>query len=84
MSYTWVEFKSMNKFDPLHFSSPTNGKNLKNIHFFPFHFSPYPLGNPGKPQHNGNNERSHLADKTEFYLLINYTDDVGLNKNLSK
>ncbi len=38
---------------------------------------------PGKPQHNGKVERSHLTDKREFYQLLNYTDDVDLSKKLS-
>lgn len=37
---------------------------------------------PGKPQHNGKVERSHLTDKKEFYQLLEYTDDVDLNKKL--
>ena len=38
---------------------------------------------PGKPQHNGKVERSHLTDKREFYQLLDYKDDVDLNKKLS-
>ncbi|RLD24472.1 MAG: IS481 family transposase [Bacteroidetes bacterium] len=38
---------------------------------------------PGKPQHNGKVERSHLTDKREFYQLLDYTDDVDLRKKLS-
>ena len=38
---------------------------------------------PGKPQHNGKVERSHLTDKREFYQILNYTDDVDLNKKLN-
>ncbi len=37
---------------------------------------------PGKPQHNGKVERSHQTDKKEFYQLLEYTDDVDLNKKL--
>lgn len=37
---------------------------------------------PGTPQLNGKVERSHLTDKMEFYQLLNYTDDVDLNKKL--
>jgi transposase InsO family protein len=39
---------------------------------------------PGKPQHNGKVERSHLTDKREFYQLLSYTDDVDLNKKVGK
>jgi transposase len=39
---------------------------------------------PGTPQHNGKVERSHLTDKREFYQLLNYTDDVDLNKKLAE
>jgi hypothetical protein len=39
---------------------------------------------PGKPHHNGKVERSHLTDKREFYQLLNYTDDVDLNKKLNQ
>lgn len=35
---------------------------------------------PRTPQLNGKVERSHLTDKREFYQLLNYTDDVDLNK----
>jgi len=38
---------------------------------------------PGKPQHNGKVERSHLTDKKEFYQLLSYTDDIDLNKKLT-
>ena len=37
---------------------------------------------PGKPQHNGKVERSHLTDKREFYQLLNYKDDVDLSLKL--
>lgn len=37
---------------------------------------------PGTPQHNGKVERSHLTDKMEFYQLLEYRDDVDLNKKL--
>ena len=39
---------------------------------------------PGKPQHNGKVERSHLTDKKEFYQLLTYKDDVDLNKKLKQ
>ena len=39
---------------------------------------------PGKPQHNGKVERSHLTDKREFYQLSKYTDDVDLGKKLKQ
>lgn len=39
---------------------------------------------PGKPQHNGKVERSHLTDRKEFYQLISYTDDVDLSEKLSR
>ncbi len=39
---------------------------------------------PGKPQHNGKVERSHLTDKKEFYQLLSYTDDVDLNEKLNQ
>ena len=39
---------------------------------------------PGKPQHNGKVERSHLTDKREFYQLLEYTDDVDLNQKLKE
>ena len=39
---------------------------------------------PGKPQHNGKVERSHLTDKHEFYQLLSYTDDVDLNEKLNQ
>lgn len=34
------------------------------------------------PQLNGKVERSHLTDKREFYQLLEYTNDVDLNKKL--
>ena len=37
---------------------------------------------PGTPRLNGKVERSHKAEKQEFYLLLQYTDDVDLNKKL--
>ncbi|UBZ14639.1 integrase core domain-containing protein [Flagellimonas marinaquae] len=37
---------------------------------------------PGKPQHNGKVERSHLTDKIEFYQLLGYSKDVDLNKKI--
>lgn len=39
---------------------------------------------PGKPQHNGKVERSHLTDKREFYQLLNYKDDVDLEDKLKQ
>ena len=39
---------------------------------------------PGKPQHNGKVERSHLTDKREFYQLLSYTDDVDLSEKLNQ
>jgi len=38
---------------------------------------------PRTPQLNGKVERSHLTDKREFYQLLNYMDDVDLNKKLN-
>ncbi len=35
---------------------------------------------PGKPQYNGKVERSLLIDKRELYHLLDYADDVDLNK----
>ncbi len=37
---------------------------------------------PRSPQLNGKVERSHRIDQEEFYQLLNYTDDVDLNKKL--
>jgi transposase InsO family protein len=37
---------------------------------------------PRTPQLNGKVERSHRTDKTEFYQLLTYTDDVDLNSKL--
>jgi transposase InsO family protein len=37
---------------------------------------------PASPNLNGKVERSHLADKVEFYQLLNYTDDVDLAEKL--
>jgi len=37
---------------------------------------------PKSPQLNGKVERSHRIDQEEFYQLLNYTDDVDLNKKL--
>ena len=39
---------------------------------------------PGKPQHNGKVERSHLTDQREFYQLLSFTDDVDLNEKLNQ
>ena len=38
----------------------------------------------GSPQLNGKVERSHLTDKKEFYQLLNYSDDVDLNKKIKQ
>lgn len=38
---------------------------------------------PGRPQHNGKVERSHLTDKREFYQLLDYKDDVDLSEKLN-
>jgi len=37
---------------------------------------------PGTPRLNGKVERSHSTDKTEFYQLLTYTDDIDLNNKL--
>ena len=37
---------------------------------------------PRTPQLNGKVERSHRTDRTEFYQLLTYTDDVDLNSKL--
>ena len=39
---------------------------------------------PGKSQHNGKVERSHLTDIREFYQLLKYTDDADLGKKLKQ
>jgi transposase InsO family protein len=39
---------------------------------------------PAKPHLNGKVERSHLTDKTEFYQLIEYTDDINIAKKLKE
>ena len=39
---------------------------------------------PRSPQLNGKVERSHRTDQEEFYQLLNYTDDVDLNKKLTE
>jgi transposase InsO family protein len=38
---------------------------------------------PRTPQLNGKVERSHRTDKDEFYQLLTYRDDVGLEKKLA-
>jgi len=38
---------------------------------------------PGSPWENGKVERSHRTDKDEFYQLIDYRDDVDLDKKLA-
>ena len=37
---------------------------------------------PGTPQLNGKVERSHKTDRKEFYQLLEYTNDVDLNRKL--
>ena len=37
---------------------------------------------PRSPQLNGKVERSHRTDQEEFYQLLDYVDDVDLNKEL--
>jgi len=37
---------------------------------------------PGTPQLNGKVERSHRTDRKEFYQLLEYTNDVDLNRKL--
>jgi transposase InsO family protein len=37
---------------------------------------------PQTPQLNGKVERSHRTDRTEFYQLLTYTDDIDLNVKL--
>lgn len=39
---------------------------------------------PRSPQLNGKVERSHRSDQEEFYQLLDYTDDVDLNKKLAE
>lgn len=39
---------------------------------------------PGTPRLNGKVERSHKTGKQEFYQLLEYTDDVDLNKKLKE
>lgn len=39
---------------------------------------------PGTPRLNGKVERSHGTDKEKFYQLIEYKDDVDLNKKISE
>ena len=39
---------------------------------------------PASPNLNGKVERSHLTDQQEFYQLIEYKDDVDLEKKLSE
>lgn len=33
---------------------------------------------------NGKVERSHLTDQTEFYQLVEYVDDIDIQKKLSE
>ena len=37
---------------------------------------------PGTPQLNGKLERSHRTDRKEFYPLLEYSNDVDLNRKL--
>ena len=37
---------------------------------------------PGTPQLNGKVERSHRTDRKEFYQLLEYTNDVDINRKL--
>ena len=39
---------------------------------------------PRSPQLNGKVERSHRTDQDEFYQLLEYVDDVDLNKKLAE
>ena len=39
---------------------------------------------PRSPQLNGKAERSHRTDQEEFYQLLDYVDDVDLNKKLAQ
>jgi transposase InsO family protein len=39
---------------------------------------------PRSPQLNGKVERSHRSDQEEFYQLLNYKDDVDLEKKLTE
>jgi transposase InsO family protein len=39
---------------------------------------------PRTPRLNGKVERSHSTDEAEFYQLLEYTDDVDLNKKLEE
>lgn len=39
---------------------------------------------PSSPQLNGKVERSHRSDQQEFYQLLNYKDDVDLERKLSE
>jgi transposase InsO family protein len=39
---------------------------------------------PRSPQLNGKVERSHRSDQEEFYQLLDYKDDVDLNKKLAE
>ena len=39
---------------------------------------------PRSPQLNGKVERSHRTDQEEFYQLLDYVDDVDLNKKLAQ
>lgn len=36
------------------------------------------------PHLNGKVERTHLTDQQEFYLLIDYTDDIDISKKLEE
>lgn len=39
---------------------------------------------PKTPKHNDKVERSHRTYKAEFYQLLNYVDDVDLNKKVAQ
>ncbi len=38
---------------------------------------------PGRPRLNGKVERSHLIDDRKFYQILEYKDDVDLEKKLN-
>jgi hypothetical protein len=43
-----------------------------------------PLHRARKTTAHGKVERSHLTDKKEFYQLLDYSDDVDLNKKIKQ
>lgn len=67
-----------------------NNNRTDNGHEFQakFHWHVEDLGmkhsyiKPGTPQLNGKVERSHRTDRKEFYQLLEYTNDVDLNRKL--